>query len=262
MDKKISLCFIISYKQIVNKEELWKSWIEPNKDIINVYFHYKDFTTISSPWIKAHCIPSQLCVPTTYYNVVPAYMSVLSYALCQDLKNQWFCLLTEACVPIISPIKFRELFFSNSYKSILKNDYAHWNVHHHKRANLRLLTPEYRIKHDPWFVLKREDVLACFNYLKVNRAIYKTICDGIIANESVFAIMLKAQGLLEDVINSSTHATDWDRKTSPTSPYLFNNYTDYDVDFIKNYLEKNKYTMFLRKVGPLFPDEIIKSFWN
>ena len=32
---KIALCFIINYEHILNKELIWREWIEPNKDIIN-----------------------------------------------------------------------------------------------------------------------------------------------------------------------------------------------------------------------------------
>ena len=32
---KIALCFIISYEHVLNKEQLWIDWINPNKDIIN-----------------------------------------------------------------------------------------------------------------------------------------------------------------------------------------------------------------------------------
>uniref|UniRef100_A0A6C0KVJ1 Glycosyltransferase n=1 Tax=viral metagenome TaxID=1070528 RepID=A0A6C0KVJ1_9ZZZZ len=257
---KAALCFIISYKQILNKEKIWKEWIEPNKDIINIYFHYKNYNNIKSEWIKSHCISPHLCMPTSYYYVVPAYMSILYYAVKQDAENQWFCLLTESCVPIISPEKFRELFFENSNKSIMKNNYVHWNVEYKKQANLRLLTPEFHLKNEPWFVLKREDALACFKYIKINGKIYNIICNGVIANESIFAIILKSQGLLENVINESTHASDWVRRVTPTSPYLFKGGTNGDIAFIKDFLLKNKYTMFLRKVDPLFPDEILKKF--
>ena len=40
---KVSLCFIISYNHVLKKEEIWKEWIEYNKDIINIYFYYQDF---------------------------------------------------------------------------------------------------------------------------------------------------------------------------------------------------------------------------
>ena len=43
---KVALCFIINYHQILNKENIWIKWIEKNKDIINVYFHYRDYNSI------------------------------------------------------------------------------------------------------------------------------------------------------------------------------------------------------------------------
>jgi len=262
MSKKVALCFIISYEQILNKEELWKSWIEPNKDIINIYFHYTNYATISSPWIKQYTIPQQLCVKTSYFHIVPAYLMLLSYACQQDESNQWFCFLTEACVPIISPEKFREMFLENMNKSIISYNYVNWNVNMNKRANLRLLSPEFHLKNDPWFVLKREDAIAFFRYVKMNKQIYQTICKGIIANESIFAIMLKSQNLLKDVINAHTHATDWARRRTPNSPYLFKVPCKIDFDFIKNFLKKNKYTMFLRKVDPAFPDNLLIKIMN
>jgi hypothetical protein len=39
---KVALCFIINYQHILEKEEIWKKWILYNKDIINVYFFYKE----------------------------------------------------------------------------------------------------------------------------------------------------------------------------------------------------------------------------
>ena len=51
-NEKVALCFIISYSQSLNKEKIWIEWIEPNKDIINIYFHYKNFSSIKSEFIK------------------------------------------------------------------------------------------------------------------------------------------------------------------------------------------------------------------
>ena len=84
---KIALCFIISYDQIVNKEHLWREWILPNQDIINVYFHYTQYSTISSEWIRKHAIHKKYVVSTTYYHIVPAYLSLLKYALNHDSTN-------------------------------------------------------------------------------------------------------------------------------------------------------------------------------
>ena len=130
----------------------------------------------------------------------------------------------------------------------------------HKRANLRLLQEEYRLANDPWFVMKKQDVKRCLVYQKVNRKIFCTICEGGLANESVFAIMLVAQNALKDVRSVCTHATDWSRMTSSTSPHVFLEGNKRDEDFIKKFLLENQCTMFLRKVAQEFPDEILDRY--
>ena len=75
---KIALCFIISYDHILNKEDIWREWIEPNKDIINVYFFYKDIKKIKSPWILQHALPSRCIHETSYYHVISAYLSFMN----------------------------------------------------------------------------------------------------------------------------------------------------------------------------------------
>ena len=89
---KIALCFIISYDHILNKEEIWKEWVEPNKDIINIYFYYKDFNKIKSQWIRDRTIPTNYIHETSYYHVIPAYLSLMRFALKHDNDNNWFCI--------------------------------------------------------------------------------------------------------------------------------------------------------------------------
>jgi hypothetical protein len=264
MSNKVALCFIISYSHILNKEKLWRDWIEPNKDIINVYFHYKDVNMIKSPWILEHSLPPKQIAQTSYYFVVPAYISVLSFAYYQDKSNTWFCLLTDSCVPIISPQKFRQLFFQNCLKSVIKCRPAYWNVEIHKRANLRMLSKEYQLANDPWFTLTRQHVLCCIDFLAKKHSIYKTVCGGGLANESLFAIILQSYKQLDNdrVINESTTVTDWSRMPNPTSPYTFTNDINLqkDIEIITTGLKENKYSMFLRKVDKSFPDEILLDF--
>jgi hypothetical protein len=257
---KVALCFIISYDHSLNKEHIWREWIEENADIINVYFHYKDYSKIRSPWIKENAISAKYIANTTYYHVVPAYMNLLSYAHDHDPENKWFCMLTDSCVPIISPQHFRNIFFQNYDHSIFRWKRAWWNVYLNNRANLRHLTEEFHLGHDPWFVLKREDVEACVRVASSGNIIYKRVCDGGLANESVFAIILHGLKRLENVKNEISHATDWEKMSSPTSPYVFKHGTAEDIKFIKAALEKNKYAMFLRKVNSSFPDEILHDF--
>ena len=262
---KVALCFIISYEHVLNKEQLWIDWIKPNQDIINVYFHYKDINLIKSEWIKLYTIPPNIIQNTSYYNVVPAYMSILSYAYNHDKNNIWFCLLTDSCIPIITPEKFREMFFNHYQASIIKCKPAYWDITIHRRANLRLLTKEYWLANDPWFTLSRDHVHKCILFLTLKTGIYKQINMGGLANESIFAIILQTFGELTNpmkLINESATLSDWSRMASPTSPYLFKEGSSENINIISNLLKENKYAMFLRKAHKSFPDPIIKQIMN
>ena len=265
---KIALCFIISYDHILNKEELWREWIEPNKDIINIYFYYKDIKKIKSPWILQHALPPSCIHETSYYHVIPAYLSLMQYAL--KYNNQWICFLTDSCCPIISPNKFRSLFYSYWNKSIMSWKPAWWNINVHKRANLALLPEELRLANDPWFVLKRENAEQILYFAKNKYQVVKTICDGGLANESLFAIILHGYKQLKKnesgvknelgVINAVSHLADWSRMCSATSPHIFKEGNAKDIQFIEESLEKNKCAMFIRKIAPEFPDEVLKKY--
>ena len=260
---KIALCFIISYDHILNKEEIWKEWIEPNKDIINIYFYYKDFNKIKSQWIRDRTIPTNYIHETSYYHVIPAYLSLMRFALKHDNDNNWFCMLTDSCCPIISPKRFRYLFYNNYKKSIMSWRPAWWNTEFHKRANLALLPKEIHLANDPWFVLNKEHVLQILTFVNNKKDITKTICSGGLANESLFAIILYCYRQLDlkgPVISSVTHLTDWSRMTSATSPHTFKEANEKDIKFIDSELEKNNYSMFIRKVAPEFPNDILKQY--
>jgi hypothetical protein len=265
---KIALCFIISYEHIVNKEHLWREWIEPNKDIINVYFYYKDLTKIKSSWILEHTIPANYIHETSYYHVIPAYLSLMRYSVRHDTNNTWFCMLTDSCCPIISPKKFRYLFYQYYNKSIMSWRPAWWNVQFHKRANLAFLPIDLRLANDPWFVMKREDVTRCIRFINNtnNKKLISTICNGGLANESLFAIILDMCKQLKptnkniNVISSVTHATDWSRMTSATSPHLFKEANELDVKFIDNVVANEPFVLFIRKISPEFPDEILRYY--
>jgi len=258
---KAALCFIVSYEHILHKEQLWIDWIKPNQDIINIYFHYKDINMIKSPWIKLYTIPPSLIQNTSYYNVVPAYMSILMYAYNHDKDNVWFSLLTDSCVPIISPEKFRKLFFDHYQASIIKCRPSYWDIRIHRRANLRLLNSEYWLANDPWFTLCRDHVNKCMLFMTLKRDVYKQVNSGGLANESIFAIILQTFGELTNplrMINECSSIADWTRMSSPTSPYNFKEDTKENINIICKLLKENKYTIFLRKVHCNFPDDALK----
>ena len=263
---KVALCFIISYEHVLQKEEYWIKWINSNKDLFNVYFYYKQKNKIKSKWILNNCIPEKYVKSTSYYYVVPAYMTLLTYAYEHDIKNKWFCMLTDTCVPIISPKKFRQLFFENFNKSIIHCKKAHWNIDLHRRANLRLFSKEYHLVNDPWFTLCRYHVHLCILFMVGKNGMYETINNGGLANESIFAIILQIfhEFNKNRLINSSATICDWYRMSNPTSPHLFNECTQKDEDIIMKELENNPYALFLRKVNYKFPDEklIQISSWD
>lgn len=257
---KIALCFMISYEHILNKEHIWKEWIEPNKDIINVYFYYKDVKKIKSDWILKHTIPPNYIHETSYFFVIPAYMSLMKFALKHDVYNQWFCMLTDSCCPIISPKKFRYLFYNYYNQSIISWKRAWWNVAFHKRANLALLPENLRLANDPWFVMKRENVLNCLHFINKEQQITKLVCSGGLANESLFAIILQGYKQLNNVICSVTHMTEWERPASRTSPHLFKDADEEDIKFINKSLNNDKCVMFIRKISPEFPDTVLREY--
>jgi hypothetical protein len=256
---KIALCFIISYDHILNKEHIWKKWIDYNKDIINIYFFYKDKNKIKSEWILKHTIPEEYIVSTSYFHVVPAYLSILNYAM-KDLSNEWFCMLTDSCCPIISPQKLRYLFMNFYSKSIFNWNYAWWNIHLVKRGNLSKLPKEYHLGNDPYFVLCREHVDKIIQFSTINFKTTKLICDGGVANESLFAICLKKYDELENVLRNTSHIADWERMMSPTSPYLFDKESELDKLFIEENLKKNNYVIFIRKVSVTFSDDLLNYY--
>lgn len=267
---KVALCFIISYDHVLNKETIWREWIEPNKDILNVYFYYKTLDKITSPWIREHAIPTTYIYETSYYYVIPAYLSVLKYASIHDSENKWFCLLTDSCCPIISPIRFRTLFQMHCNQSIFAWKSAWWNPFFHKRANLALLPKECWLGNEPWFVLTRKHVMQILYFIQTQERIANTICSGGLANESLFAIILIAfckehkqnkNNENNSIINTLSHLTDWSRPSSKTSPHVFKEANEQDMAFIESELAKecNRQVMFLRKVDSQFPDHVLRT---
>lgn len=262
---KVALCFIISYEHILQKEHIWIDWIKSNQDIINVYFHYKDSTKIKSPWIKKYIIPKKYIKKTSYYHVVPAYMALLSYAYFHDKNNKWFCVLTDSCCPIISPDKFRKLFFNYCDKSIIQCKPAYWNVEFHNRANLKHLNNRYHLANDPWFTLCRYHVYLCLLFVSKKNDIYRLVNSGGLSNESLFAIILETFNELSSnkkIINSSSNVSDWSRMSNPTSPYLFKFIDDNNYMIINDLLKNNPYAMFIRKIHYECPSENVIKIIN
>ena len=98
------------------------------------------------------------------------------------------------------------------------------------------------------------------HFINNQQNLTKTICNGGLANESLFAIILYVYKELNDVICSVTHIADWNRQTNATSPHVFSNANDLDIKFIEQHLNENKFAMFIRKVSINFPDDVLKNY--
>ena len=261
---KVALCFIISYDHVLHKEHIWREWIEPNQDIINVYFYYKDFSKIKSSWIAKHSLPPNCIFKTSYYHVVPAYISLLEFASNHDPANTWFCMLTDSCCPIISPTRFRAMFMEHHSVSLFSWNPAWWNTLIHKRGNLAKLPRELWLANTPWFVLTKENVKQVLHFVKYKKQLALTICNGGVANESIFAIIFKMYHELDNpngrIRSVVSHLTDWTRQTSPTSPYVFKEANETNIQFIETELERNQYGIFIRKIDRAFPDEVLRYY--
>jgi hypothetical protein len=263
---KIALCFIISYDHSLNKETIWREWIDNlDKHLVNIYVYYKDITQIKSPWLKQYAIPCEYIRFTSYYHVIPAYIGLMKYALSHDKNNQWLCFLTDSCCPIISPSKFQYLFFQYYSKTIMTQKPAWWNVHYHRRANLAKINKQYHLANEPWFVMRKEDVKKVLQFSSSKnaktRTLFQLICEGGLANESLFAIVLRCYGAANETINESIYITNWNKMSSATSPYVFKGrQLEEEKNFINEELTKNKYIMFIRKVSTEFPNDVLKEY--
>jgi hypothetical protein len=185
----------------------------------------------------------------------------MNYAFTQDTQNKWFCLLTDTCCPIISPKRFRYLFYENYNKSIFSWKPAWWNPRYHKRGNLSKLPKELWLANEAWFILTREHVNMVFAFVTKEPVITQTICNGGLANETLFAVIFKLyEKRASNIICELSHLIDWDRRSSTTSPHVFKEANEQDIHFINTNLERNKYAVFIRKISPEFPDEIIHHY--
>ena len=115
---------------------------------------------------------------------------------------------------------------------------------------------------DPWFTLTRSHVHKCLIFLAAKNGVYNQINEGGLANESIFAVILQTFKELTNpntYVNECSSVADWSRMSSPTSPYLFKEGSEENINIIKNLLKENPYAMFLRKVDSSFPDAVLED---
>jgi hypothetical protein len=101
--------------------------------------------------------------------------------------------------------------------------------------------------------------------LAAKNGVYNQINEGGLANESIFAVILQTFKELTNpntYVNECSSVADWTRMSSPTSPYLFKEGSEENINIIKNLLKENPYAMFLRKVDRSFPDAVLTDIMS
>lgn len=260
VEKKVALCFLISYTHDLHQESLWREWIEELRDIVNVYVHYKHYDKIRSPWLRAHAIPLEFTQRTIYENVVPAYFSLLAFSFYHDASNQWFCMLTDTCAPLVTPTEFRRRFAALGDRTIMTVRPAYWNMEMYNRANLSKLAPHLHLANDPWFVMTRSHVETCLSFLKVNHSMYTTVTAGSVANESIFAIILAMRnGSMARLLNAPSNVADWVRPSTASSPHYFYEASDGEMAILRTLIEQHPHCLFGRKFNMAFPATALRQ---
>ena len=113
--------------------------------------------------------------------------------------------------------------------------------------------------------MTRSHVHKCLIFLAAKNGVYNQINEGGLANESIFAVILQTFKELTNpntYVNECSSVADWTRMSSPTSPYLFKEGSEENINIIKNLLKENPYAMFLRKVDRSFPDAVLTDIMS
>jgi hypothetical protein len=251
---RAALCFLLGRGHGLIHEACWIDWIAPNADWIDVYVHSPP-TSRDSEWVRAHRLPPAYLHPTSYWHVMPACLSLMGYAVTQDARTQWACLLTESCVPLVSPAAFRARFQEDHGRSLIRCQPAYWPVQFHTRAHLRDQPIAWQLANDPWFTLTRVHVEQCLHWVVADPAWVRHIWSGGLANESYVAMALARSGeypVSPRVIPVSSTVADWSRMASATSPYTFRHATPDNLACLCAWAT-NPYRLFWRKADASFP---------
>ena len=112
----MKIAFLFITKDDINQPKIWEDYLRGNEAKYNVYVHPKNPKDCSIPWITSNIIPN--LVPTDWGHIISAYYELFKYAMEHDNLNQYFIVITESCVPVLSFAKLYSFLLQN-YK---KND--------------------------------------------------------------------------------------------------------------------------------------------
>ena len=262
----ITFCFLVT-KDLI-KEHIWRKWFACLKKRglkINIITHCspEHKANINSDWLLKTIIPEEYLMDTAWGWLTKATLSMYKYAL-ENSKSDWYTIHSESCIPFITPEKFIKKF--NLYKKNTMLNYCKpwWTPTNsiNDRANLHLLPSEYHFAHAQWCIICHEDMYKIIQLTETDKVLTDIITSGHTADESIIAIFLYKINNFKNVVNKLTTITDWKRTPNGNNPYTFTDWTEEDRIAVKElYADKSKQKyMFMRKVGPNFPDQALTNF--
>ncbi|KAL8139824.1 hypothetical protein V2J09_005845 [Rumex salicifolius] len=191
---------------------LWEKYFEGNEDLFSIYIHslpdYRANFSISSPFYGRE-IPSQL-VEWGKMSMCDAERRLLANALL-DMSNEWFVLLSEACIPLHN--------FTLTYRYLARSRYSFMGSYDDRgpfgrgRYNSNM-EPEVTLsqwrKGSQWFEVNRELAIKVVEDTIYHPKFKKFCQPACYVDEHYFPTMLTIESP-ELLANRSLTYTDWSR---------------------------------------------------
>jgi hypothetical protein len=262
----VTFCFLVTRDLV--KEHIWRQWFDRLAALdfkFNIITHVspvqKDL--VCSDWLRQTLLPDNYLCDTAWAWLMQAELALYNYAV-RYKPAAWYTLHSESCVPFVTPEKFIEQFKQYKAHTFLSYSKAWWTPTPvpNDRANLHLLPTDYHWAHPQWSILCHADLEKLLELAATDQDLTAILLKGHTADESFLAIYLYKINNFQNVINKATTLVDWKRAPGGGSPYVFHDWIEADktaVAELQTGERKNNY-LFLRKVGPTFPDEILREW--
>ena len=259
-----TFCFLVT--RDLAKEHIWREWFDGLERLqfkFSVVAHcsLSNKHKVKSEWLKQRLLPDNCMCQTAWGWLVNAMMTMYAYAV-KTCPAEWYTLHSETCVPMVSPEKFIELFNKHKQNSFVAYDKIWWNPSIVKRANLHLLPVQMHLVHSQWCIFCHEDLSQMVNLPKTNarmKHVLSVLMSGSVADESYAAVLLFNINNLKNVIKKQTTLVDWKRTPNGNNPHTFSEWTAQDEAVVRDIRKTSANEhMFMRKVGPTFPDHVLR----
>lgn len=261
----VTFCFLVTTDLV--KEHIWREWFDQLQQLqfkfkIIVHCSPSNVDNVKSDWLKLHFIPNKRTRDTAWGWVLKSMMSMYEHAI-DTCPAAWYTLHSETCVPMVSPETFIRIFNEHKQHTFVSHRRAWWNILKVRRANLHLLPSDMHVAHSQWCIFCHEDLSQLVKMSKLDEHIknaLSVLAGGHAAEESYAAALLGSINDMKNVINQPTTLVDWNRSLNGNNPHVFIEWTDADETIVNDLRKTNANTfMFMRKIGPTFPDEILRK---